>query len=693
MKKLLFILSTAIFMFACEKNPLLVENWDTPYQVPPFAQIKTKHFKPAILEGMKLQKEEIQAIIDNPDAPTFENVILAMENSGYILNRAFYIFEAFTSSDCSDEIAALEEELSPIISKHADEIVMNEALFAKVKVVYDNEYDNLQGEEKVLLKKKYDSFVRGGALLNAEDKAKLSEINSELATLATQYGSNVLKELNAFELVVENVDDLAGLPQNMIENAAKAAKEKGKKGYIFTCDRTVYEPFMTYCANREFREKMFYGYTHKGDNNNETDNKAIVQKIASLSYQKAKLLGYNNSADYILDDCMAKNGKTVFDFLATVWNPTLKAVEKEAAEREEMLRKDIPDAKLMPYDWWYYSEKVRQEKYAFDEQVVSEYLVFDNVMQGAFDVAGKLYGVTFTEIDIPKYNPEATGYLVKDAEGNNLAIFYTDPFTRSTKRGGAWMSIFREEKGYPEDRVIPIVFNVCNYTKGSNGKPALLSLDEAETVFHEFGHALHGMLTKVKYESLAGTNVKRDFVELPSQIMENWCFAPEVMKSYAKHYKTGEVIPDEFIAKIQDVSKFNQGFTTCELTAAALLDMYWCSLETADLQDVNAFENDVLKKINMTPYIVPRYRSTYFTHVFGGGYAAGYYGYLWAEVLDSDAFAAFVESGNLFNPELAKKFKENILEKGGTEDPSVLYRNFRGKDADAKYLLEKRGLK
>ncbi|GHV42986.1 dipeptidyl carboxypeptidase II [Bacteroidia bacterium] len=682
-----------MFMFACEKNPLLVEKWDTPYEIPPFDQIKTKHFKPAILEGMKLQKEEIQAIIDNPDAPTFENTILAMENSGHILNRAYYIFSAFTSSDCTEEIATLEEELSPLLAKHADEISMNEALFAKVKTVYNDEYNQLQGEDRVLLKKKYDGFVRGGALLNAEEKAKLSEINAELASLATKYGNNVLAELNAFEFVVENADELAGLPQDMIENAATAAKEKGKTGYLFTCDRTVYEPFMTYCANRELREKMFYGYTHKADNNNENDNKAIVAKTASLSYQKAQLLGFNTAADYILDDCMAKNGKTVFDFLATIWNPTLKAVKKEAAEREDMLKKDVSGAKLMPYDWWYYSEKVRQEKYAFDEQSVSEYLIFDNVMQGAFDVAGKLYGITFEKIDIPLYSPEASGYLVKDAEGKNLSIFYTDPFTRSTKRGGAWMSVFREEKGYPKNRVMPIVFNVCNYTKGTNGKPALLSLDEAETVFHEFGHALHGMLTKVKYESLAGTNVKRDFVELPSQIMENWCFAPEVMKLYAKHYKTGEVIPDEMIAKIQNVSKFNQGFTTCELTAAALLDMFWYSLETSDLQDVNAFENDVLKKINMTPYIVPRYRSTYFTHVFGGGYSAGYYGYLWAEVLDSDAFAAFEESGNLFNPELAKKFKENILEKGGTEDPSVLYRNFRGKDANPEYLLKKRGLK
>lgn len=700
MKKVILATAVALtILTGCQQkveNPFFAETWNTPYGVPPFDQIKFEHYKPAFEEGMKQQNAEIEAIVTNSDAPTFENTIVALENSGRFLAKVSTVFFCLIGSDRTDEMQALNEELAPVLSKHEDEIAMNAKLFERIKAVYEQkETLNLQGEDAVLLENAYKDFVRGGANLNESDKAQLKKINEDLSVLASQYGKNAQNDNNAFRLVIENKEDLSGLPQASIAAAAELAKAEGKEGkWLFSLDKPSLLPFLTYADQRELREKIFKGYANKGNNDNENDNKKIAAKIASLELQKAKLFGFETAAAFILDDRMAKTPETVKTFLDELWEPTQKMVSKERNELQAMIDAEKGGFKLQPWDWWYYAEKVKKANYNFDENEFREYLKLDNVVQGCFDVTTKLWGLTYTEIkDIPKFNPEAKAFLVKDADGSELAIFYADYHPRPSKRQGAWMTSYRKQSGYPDSNIIPIIINVSNYTKASGDQPALLSLDETETLFHEFGHALHGMLSKCKYRSISGTSVKRDFVELPSQIMENWALEPQVLKMYAKHWKTGEVIPDSLIVKMQNASKFNQGFATSEFLAAALLDYDWYTLTTTEEQNTSDFEKESMAKIMLIDEIIPRYRSTYFTHIFGGGYAMGYYGYTWAEVLDSDAFQAFVETGDIFNPEVAQKFRKNILEKGGTEEPMKLYVNFRGKEPNTDALLKKRGLK
>ncbi len=679
------------------ENPFFTE-WNTPYGVPPFEQIKNEHFMPAFEEGMKQHQAEIDAIVNNTEAPTFENTVVALEKSGALLTKVASTFFNLTGSETDSEKQKIEQEISPALSKHSDDIYLNAGLFARVKAVYEQKdqmkhTDQLQldAEDAMLLEQTYQKFVRNGANLNAEDQAKLRKINEELSSLSVKFTQNVLADNNAFRLVIDKKEDLAGLPESAIEAAAERAKTEKMDGkWVFTIDAASRIPFLQYADKRELREQMFKAYANKGNNNNANDNKEVVSKTASLSYQKAVLLGYKNYAAFELADRMAKTPETVMDFMMRLWKPTQKKTAEELAELQKEINASGENFKLEPWDWFYYTEKLRVKKLNFNEEEVRPYFQIDNVRDGAFMVANKLYGVTLTEIkDIPKFNPQATAYLVKDADGKELAVFYTDYFPRASKRGGAWMSNIREQQG----DIRPVIVNICNFTPPTSDKPSLLTVDEVTTLFHEFGHALHGILAKGKYQSISGTNVKRDFVELPSQVNEHWATWPSVLKMYAKHYKTGEVIPDSLIEKIQKSEKFNQGFVTTEFLAAAILDMSWYTLETDVPQDVEKFEKASMDKIGLTYAIIPRYRSTYFNHVFGGGYSAGYYSYIWAEVLDADAFQAFVEAGDVFDPKTAKAFRQYVLEKGGSEDPMHLYKQFRGKEPNPDALLIGRGLK
>jgi peptidyl-dipeptidase Dcp len=692
MKKLslIFIFMAGIFMSCTESNPFFVE-WKTPYGVPPFDEIKNEHFRPAFEKGIAQLQADIQKIADNAEAPTFENTIVAMDNAGALLNKVSGVFFNVSESDSDNERQAIEQEISPKLSKSSDDIYLNEKLFARVKAVYGQKENlNLDVEATSLLEKTYKTFTRHGANLNDADKATLRDINEKLSLLGVQYGQNVLEDNNAFQIVEEQEAGLSGLPAGVVQAAADEAKARGLEGkWVFTLHAPSRIPLLQYAGKRELREKMWKGYAHKGNNDNAYNNKETVQKIVSLEYQKAKLLGYADYASFALENRMAKNPETVNAFLEKLWEPTQKIVAKELAELQKIAKASGQKEPVEAWDWWYYTEKLRKEKFDLDEEQIRPYFKLENVRDGAFMVANKLYGITFEEVNLPKFNPEATAYLVKDADGSELGIYYTDYFPRASKRAGAWMNNIREQHG----DVRPVIVNICNFTKPTGETPSLLTIDEVETLFHELGHAIHGLLSQCKYQSVSGTNVLRDFVELPSQINENWAMHPDVLKLYAKHYATGEAIPDALIDKIQKSKKFNQGFTTCEFLAAAILDMDWYTVQTGELQDVEQFEKAAMDKVNLTYAIIPRYRSTYFTHVFGGGYAAGYYSYIWAEVLDADAFQAFLETGDVFDRNTAQSFRKNILEKGGSEDPMALYRAFRGKDPDGDALLVNRGLK
>lgn len=678
-------------MMSCTNNNPFFNEWKTPYGVPPFEEIKNEHFVPAFEEGIKQLEMEINTIADNKEAPTFENTIVAMDNAGALLAKVVGVFFNVVESDSDPEREAIAEKISPKLSKSSDDIYLNAKLFARVKAVYEQKAAlNLDTESASLLEKTYKEFARSGANLNADDQAKLRKINEELSVLGVKYGQNVLADNNAFRIIVENEEDLAGLPASSIQAAAEMANTEGKEGkWAFSLDAASRIPFLQYADKRELREQMLKGYANKGNNNNANDNKEIVKKTASLEYQKAKLLGFPDYASFALENRMAKDPATVNAFLEKLWEPTKKVTANELSELQKIANSAGLKEKIEPWDWWYYTEKLRKARYDFDEEEARPYFKLENVRDGAFMVANKLYGISFEEVSIPKFNPEATAYLVKDADGSELGIFYTDYFPRASKRGGAWMNNIREQHG----AVRPVIVNVCNFTKPTAETPSLLTIDEVETLFHELGHALHGLLSQCNYKTIAGTNVLRDFVELPSQVNENWALYPQVLKMYAKHYQTGEVIPDALIEKIQNTRKFNQGFITTEFLAASILDMSWYTLQTADYQDVEEFEKAAMDKIGLTAAIIPRYRSTYFTHIFGGGYAAGYYSYIWAEVLDKDAFQAFLEAGDVFDKKTATAFRKNVLEKGGSEDPMTLYRYFRGKDPDGDALLVSRGLK
>lgn len=698
MKKtfLLFIIAGLLFSsFSKQKENPLLSKFSTPFQVPPFDKIEEEHYLPAFKEGMKQEQEEIEAIVDNPETPTFENTIEAMESGGALLRKISNVFYVLNGSMTNDHMQKIAKEVAPLRSKHRDDIRLNEKLFRRIKVVYGQKDKlDLTVEQNMLLEKYYKDFVRGGANLDEERKARLREINQELSVLTVRFGENVLKENNRFELVIEKEEDLAGLPQSVITAASEAAKERGKEGrWVFTLHKPSMIPFLQYSEKRDFREKIFKAYINRGNNNDELDNKAILSRTVALRVEKANLLGYKTHADFVLEDNMAKKPENVYKLLDQLWKPALKMAKKEARELQEMIYKEDKDFKLQPWGWWYYAEKLKKARYDLDEEMLRPYFKLENVRNGAFYVANKLYGIQFVEItDIPKYHKDVKVFEVKEADGLHIGILYTDYFPRASKRGGAWMNSLRKQSRPGGKEVHPVITNNGNFSKPTADRPALLSSEEVSTLFHEFGHALHGLLSDCTYIKLSGTSVQRDFVELPSQIMENWAFEPEVLKMYAKHYKSGEVIPQELIDKLKKAAQFNQGFATVEYLAASFLDMDWHTLTEAKELDPEKFETESLNKIGLIPEIVVRYKSPYFRHIFSGGYSSGYYSYIWAEVLDADAFVAFKET-SLFDQKTAQAFRKNVLERGGTEDPMTLYKRFRGAEPKVEPLLRKRGLK
>lgn len=676
---------------ATTDNPFLTE-FNTPYGTPPFDKIKVEHYEPAFLAGIEQQNKEIKAIVENTAEPTFENTIVALDNSGEILGRVSGVFFALTEADTNDELAALEAKIAPMLSEHSDNIYLNQDLYKRVAALHDQEKAGelkLTTEQHYLLDKYYKGFVRSGAALDMEKQNKLREINKQLSSLTITFSNHVLAENNAFKLVVDKEEDLAGMPDWLKVSAADEAKAAGMDGkWLFTLQASSRLPLLQYAENRSLREKMYKAYISMGNNNDANDNKEVLKQVLTLRLEKAKLLGFDCYSNFVLDDCMAKDSKTVMDFLHNLWGYSIKNAKSEAAELQKLMDKEGKGEKLEGWDWWFYAEKLRQEKYNLNEEEIKPYFSLEDVRSGLYYVVNKLYGINLTPItDVTVYNPDVTVYKVTDADGSFLGIFYADYFPRASKRSGAWMSNFREQQG----EVRPLIYNVASFTKPVGDMPSLLTIDEARTMFHEFGHALHGMLTKCNYKGVSGTAVAQDFVELPSQIMEHWAVEPEVLKVYAKHYKTREPISDELIAKIENQALFNQGFMTTELLAAALLDMEMHNLTSTEGLDIAAFEKKVTDELGLIPQIAPRYRSTYFNHIMGG-YAAGYYSYLWAEVLDTDAFEAFKENG-LFDQKTAGLFRANVLEKGGSEDPMTLYKNFRGQEPSIEPLLKGRGLK
>ncbi len=697
MKKLTLFIMSGLLLVGCAKNdnPFFT-TYKNKYGAPPFDKIKSEHYMPAFKEGIKQQQAEIDAIAESKDAPTFANTIEALDYSGDLLNKVSAVFFNLYSAETNDDMEKIANEVSPMLSEHNDNLYLNEKLFERVKVLFDSRATlGLTPEQNRLLEKYHRDFIRSGAALTAEQKEKLRSINKELGLAELAFGQNVLAETNAFSKVVDKKEDLAGLPEGVIQAAAEAAKEAGKDGkWLFTTQKASFIPVLQYGENRELRKELLMAYTQRANNNNANDNKALINKIMKLRVQKAQLLGFETPAAFILDDTMAKTPKTVYDFLATVWTPAVNRAKEEAAELQKLMDAEGKGEKLEAWDWWFYAEKLRKAKYNLDEEELRPYFQLENVRQGAFDLAGKLFGLKFQKLDsMPTYHADVEMFEVTDADGSLIGVLYTDYFPRAGKRAGAWMDNLTPQ--YKKDGVNyrPIIVNVGNFTKPTAGKPSLLNMDEVETLFHEFGHALHGLLSQCTYPSQAGTSVSRDFVELPSQIMENWCFEPQVMKTYAKHYTTGEVMPQELMDKIQKAGTFNQGFTMTELLSASLLDMDYHSIKDTANFDVEAFEKATMERIGMIPEIIVRYRSTFFNHIFTGGYSAGYYSYTWAEVLDADAYQAFVESGDIYNPKVATAFRKNILEKGDSDDPMKLYKTFRGADPNPDALLKRRGLK
>lgn len=703
MRKTLVIAGMALSLMACsgnkEKsadavNPFFTE-YATPFGVPPFEEIKLEHYKPAFLKGMEEQAKEIDAIVNARSMPDFENTIVALDQSGQLLRRVSAVFYGLNSANTSDEMQALSKELSPLLSKHSDDISLNPRLFERVKQVYDNkEKFNLDKEQTKLLEETYQDFVRGGANLDSAKQAKLRQLNSEIAMLQLTFGQNMLKETNAFQLVIDKKEDLAGLPESLIANAAAAAKAAGMEGkWLFTLHNPSVMPFLQYADNRALREKIFKGYINRGNNNNDADNKEVVKTLLQKRLEKAQLMGYEDYASFVLEDRMAKTSVNVYNLLDEVWTPALKQAKAELADIQNEIKKEGNSFEAEGWDWRYYFEKAKKAKFNLDENQIRPYLPLDQVREGAFYVANKLYGITFTQLkDMPLPHPDALCFECKDKDGTHLGVLYMDFFPRASKRGGAWCGSYRSQTYADGKRQGPVVTIVCNFTQPAAGEPALLSADEAATLFHEFGHGLHNLFKDVHYYGVSG--VPRDFVELPSQIMEHWVFEPEVLKVYAKHYKTGEVIPAELIEKLDKSGKYGQGFATTEYLAASLLDMDYHVLKEipADF-DVMAFEQQTLGKRGLLKQIPSRYRTTYFNHTMGGGYTAGYYSYIWAEVLDADAFQAFKETGDIFNQDLAQKFRTYILTPGGIDDAMDMYKNFRGKEPGTDALLKNRGLK
>ncbi|WP_290101188.1 M3 family metallopeptidase [Duncaniella muris] len=690
-------LSTSADMTAqTRQNPFLAP-YNTPFEIPPFDKITYGDYLPAIEQGIAEQKKEIEAIANNPATPTFDNTILAMEKSGALLQRVMLVFGSLDETDNNEQMTAISEKAYPMAAAAADEISMNDKLFQRVKYLYDRRDQlGLDGPQKRAIELSYKSFTRNGALLSADEKEKLKNINNDLTRLYLQFNRNLLASTNSFELLVDDESKLAGLPAGIVGTAATEAASRGKAGkWIFTLHAPSRLPLLKYADDRELRRKMYEGYM-KLASEAPYDNRPVIGEIIKTRAAKARLLGFDNYASYMTDNVMAKTPEAAKSLLMKIWEPATARAREEVAEMQEYVRNEGAKFEIAPWDYYYYAEKLRQKKFELDENEVSAYFSLENVRKGIFTLAERLYGVTFTELpEAPKYHPEVKVYEVKDLKGEHVAVFMTDYFPRPSKRQGAWMSEFKGSFEDPDGTVgRPIIYNVGNFTRPIADTPALLTVDEVETMFHEFGHGLHGMLTRAKLRSQAGTNVDRDFVELPSQITEHWALEPELLKEFAFHYKTGEVIPESLINKLQAASTHNQGFTTTELAGASLLDLEWGMLNPAEGEtiDVDNFEKQVAEKLNMPRQIAYRYRSPYFKHVFGSdGYASGYYTYLWAEVLDTDGFELFSEKG-IFDPATAKAFKENVLEKGGSEDPMELYVRFRGHEPSVDALLRNRGL-
>lgn len=693
MKKSILFFILLAFMACQNSNPLLTEQ-QTPFGVPAFDKIKVEHYMPAFEAAIQANQAEIDAIVNNPAAPTFENTVEALDRTGELLDKVVGVFFNVLEADGNDEMNKIAEQVTPMLSALSDGIILNDKLFQRVKAVYEQKDAlNLNPEQMRLLTETYKQFEQNGANLSEDKKKRLMEINQELGLLSLQFGNNVVAETNAYQLFITDENELKGLPESAKAAAKEEATAAGRPdAWLFTPKRTSFTPVLQYCENRELRKELLMAYTTRGNHDNEFDNKDIIVKTMQLRVEKAQLFGYTNPADYILADCMAHNAKTVDEFLQSVWEPSLEAAKKEAAELQKLLDKDMPGEQLQPWDWWYYTEKLRVEKYNLNEEELKPYFELGNVRKGAFQLATSLFGLQFEQLtDMPVYNPEVEVFKVTNADGSLVGILYTDYFPRAGKRPGAWMNNicnqFVDANGVDHR---PVIIDVGNFNKPTQGNPSLLSMDDVETLFHEFGHALHGLMSKATYKSLAGTNTPRDFVELPSQFMENYCYHPQIMKTYAFHYQTNEVMPDELIEKINRSNTFNQGFVMTELLSASILDMDYHKMTTTEAFDVNAFEAQSMEQMHMIPQIITRYRSTFYNHIFTTGYAAGYYSYTWSAVLDADAFAAFVETGDILNPEVAKKYRR-LLEQGGTRDAAELYQEFRGKNPDPKHLLLRNG--
>ena len=673
-------------------NPLL-ETWNTPFGVPPFDRIKAEHFKPAIEEGIRQHNAQIDSIVSNTEIPSFANVIEALDRSGQTLTNAYTTFSLLNAAESNAQMQELDMELSPMVSAHFDNIYLNDRLFNKVKAVYDQRDQITDPQQKRLTELIYDRFVRAGALLTPEQKNELKQVNEQLSTLGVQFSNNLLADNNAFTLVIDNPNDLKGLPTSIQTAANTEALNRKKEGvWIFTLSKPSLIPFLTYADNRELREKMYKAYLERCSHGDSSDNSKIINQIVKLRLDKAKLLGYPSYAALALDEEMAKTPENAYALLDQLWQPSLELAKKELEEMKAIKKAETGDNSFESWDWWYYAEKVRKQKYDLNEEELRPYLSLSNVLQGIFQLSNRLWGITFRPVSVPVYHPECVAYEVLDKDNSHLGILYFDFYPRPGKQGGAWCGTYRDAHYENGKRVAPVVTIVANVSRpATKNGVALLNLDDAETLFHEFGHALHSLFSQVKYTGLAG--VEQDFVELPSQIMENWAFEPAMLRMYAKHYQNGAPMPEDLIEKIRRSSLFNQGFTTTELLAASLSDLDIHTITEYKPIDLNRFEKQMLnEKRGLIPQIEPRYRYPYFSHIFGGGYAAGYYSYIWAEVLDKDAYQAFVESGDIFDRPTAESYRKNILERGGSEPGMELYKKFRGHEPDIKPLMAGRGL-
>lgn len=674
-------------------NPFLT-HYNTPFEVPPFDIIENDHFIPAFQEGIRQQEEEIEAIVSNPASPTFENTIAAFDYSGEVLRKVGGVFYRLTSAETSDELDSIARELVPITSAHQSNMMLHAGLFARVNLVYENRGSlDLSPEQEQVLEKIYKRFEKGGANLDEEGRERIRQIDERLSMLSLRFGNNLRAETNNYQLLIDEEADLSGLPETVRSAATEAAENAGEPGkWLFTLHNPSWIPFLQFADNRQLREELYKAMYMRGNNGNQYDNKEIIREMLTLRIERANLLGYATHAESMLTDRMAKEPGNVYDLLERLWSPALEKAKEESAMMQEMIDAAGGGFQLASWDWWYYAEKIRKEKFALDEGELRSYFSLDAAREGLFRVVNSLYGLTFElRQDLPAYHPEVISYEVKDRDGSHVGILYMDFHPRPGKRGGAWSTSIRQGHYRNGKQITPVHLIVMNFTRPTGDMPALLSFDETLTFFHEFGHALHSMLTECTYLTTSGTSVARDFVELPSQIMENWAAHPDVLATYARHYETGEKIPGELIAKIKAAGMFNQGFTTVEYLAASILDMDYHTLVEASDVDVNRFEKESMDRIGLIDEIIPRYRSTYFQHIFSGGYSAGYYSYIWAEVLDKDAFDAFLENG-LFDQSTAKAFREEILEKGGSADEMEMYLRFRGKEPTIEPLLKGRGL-